>query len=183
MKQTKKITLSASCIAIGVLFMALGAFIEVLDLTVAAMCSCLMAFVFIEIGDKYAFGVWLGTSILGFVFFTHSLVWVTYFLIFGIYPILKAYIEKLKRQFWLPVKLVVFIVSAFLIILASELILGIPFFNDTLGVPFFENNTDVFRAIVIVGLIGAMFAYDFCMTLAIRVYFMHFRNRIKSILK
>ena len=183
MKQTKKITLSASCIALGVLFMALGAFIEVLDLTVAAMCSCLMAFVFIEIGDKYAFGVWLGTSLLGFVFFTHSLVWVTYFLVFGIYPILKAYIEKLKRPFWIPIKLLVFVASALLIIMTSELLLGIPFFTDTLGVPFFENNMDVFRAIVVVALIGAMFVYDIFMTVVIRAYFSSFRDRIKRILK
>ena len=163
--------------------MALGAFIEVLDITVAALCSCLMAFVFIEIGERYAFGVWLGTSILGLVFFTHSLVWVTYFLVFGIYPILKAYIEKLKRPFWIPVKLVLFVISTLLIIFASELLLGIPFFTDTLGVPFFENNMDVFRAIVVVGLVGVMFVYDFGMTLAIRVYFMNFRDKIKSILK
>ena len=35
MRKTKKITLGAACIALGVLFMALGYFIEVLDLTVA----------------------------------------------------------------------------------------------------------------------------------------------------
>ena len=70
-------------IALGVLFMTLGAFVEVLDLTASALCSCLMAFVFIEIGAKYAIAVWLGTTILGAVFYTHSLVWVTFFLIFG----------------------------------------------------------------------------------------------------
>ena len=183
MKQTKKITLSAACIAIGILFMALGAFIEVLDLTVAALSSCLMAFVFIEIGDKYAFGVWLGTTFLGIVFFTGSLVWVTYFLICGIYPILKAYIEKLKRPFWIPLKLGFFLISATLLILMSEFILGIPFFEDTLNVPFFENNMDLFRAIVFGALIAALFVYDIFMTVMIRTYFSTFRPRIKSILK
>lgn len=183
MKQNKKITLSAACIALGVLFMALGAFVEVLDLTVAALSSCLMAFVFIEIGDKYAFGVWLGTSILGAVFFTHSLVWVTYFLVCGIYPILKAYIEKLKRPFWIPAKLVFFIISAILMILASELLLGIPFFSDTLNVPFFENNMELFKTIVVVALIGALFVYDIFLTVMIRTYFSSFRDRIKSVLK
>ena len=50
--------------------MTLGAFVEVLDLTASALCSCLMAFVFIEIGAKYAIAVWLGTTILGAVFYT-----------------------------------------------------------------------------------------------------------------
>ena len=183
MRQTKKITLSAACIALGILFMALGAFIEVLDLTTAALCSCLMAFVFIEIGDKYAFGVWLGTSILGFAFFTHSLVWVTYFLVFGIYPILKAYIEKLKRPFWIPLKLVVFVASALLIILTSELLLGIPFFGDPEGIAFFEDHVDIFRTVVTVALIIALFVYDVFMTVMIRFYFSTFRKRIESILK
>ena len=183
MKQTKKMTLSAACIALGILFMALGAFIEVLDLTVAALSSCLMAFVFIEIGDKYAIGVWLGTSILGAVFFTHSLVWVTYFLVFGIYPILKAYIEKLKKPLWIPLKLVFFIATALLIILTSELLLGIPFFSDTLNVPFFENNMELFKAIVVSALIVALFVYDAFMTVMIRTYFSSFRDRIKSVLK
>lgn len=183
MKQTKKITLSAACIALGVLFMALGAFVEVLDLTVAALSSCLMAFVFIEIGDKYAFGVWLGTSILGAIFFTHSLVWVTYFLICGIYPILKAYIEKLKRVLWIPLKLVFFVISSLLMILTSEALLGIPFFEDTLNVPFFENNMELFRLIIVGALILALFVYDIFMTVMIRTYFSSFRDRIKSVLK
>ena len=132
MKQNKKITLSAMAIALGVLFMTLGFFVEVLDMTVAALCSCLMTFVFIEIGAKYAVAVWLGTSVLGAVFFTSSLVWVTFFLVFGIFPILKAFIERLKRPFWIPVKLALFLVSATVMILVSELILGIPFFaSDT----------------------------------------------------
>ena len=169
--------------ALGVVFMALGAFVEVLDLTVAALCSCLMAFVFIEIGDKYAFAVWIGTSVLGFVFFPHSLVWVTYFLIFGIYPILKAYVEKLKRPLWIPVKLAIFVLSSLAIIFVSELILGIPFFEDTLGVPFFEEHTDIFRIIVICGLILAMYVYDIFMTVMIRAYFSSFRKRVQALLK
>lgn len=171
------------CIALGVLFMALGFFIEVLDLTVAALCSCLMAFVFIEVGDKYAIAVWLATSILGLVFFTGSLVWVTYLLIFGIYPILKAYIEKLKRPFWIPLKLALFTVSALIVILASELLLGIPFFGDTAGIPFFESHTDLFKVIVVIGLILALYVYDIFMTVMIRAYFSSFRKRVQSLLK
>ena len=181
MKQTKKITVSSMCIALGVLFMTLGAYVEVLDLTAAAISSCLMAFVFIEIGQKYAFSVWLGTSLLGFVLLP-GLTPVTYFLVFGIYPILKAYIERLKKPLWIPVKLVAFTSSSFLIILASTL-MGIPFFSDTLGVPFFENNMNIFRAIVIVLIILAMYVYDIFMTVMIRAYFSNFRKRIQRILK
>ena len=183
MKQTKKITLSAMSIALGVLFMTLGAFIEVLDLTSSALCSCLMAFVFIEIGAKYAIAVWLGTSILGFVFFPHSLVWVTFLLVFGIFPILKAFIERTKKQFWIPLKLVYFAFSGALLILVSELLLGIPFFGDTLNIPLFENNMGLFKALVCILLLCAMFVYDVFMTMMIRTYFTAIRKRIQSLLK
>ncbi len=170
-------------IALGVLFMTLGFFVEVLDMTVAALCSCLMAFVFIEIGAKYAVAVWLGTSVLGAVFFTSSLVWVTFFLVFGIFPILKAFIERLKRPFWIPVKLAFFLVSATVMILVSELILGIPFFDDSINLPFIGDNVLLFRAVVYVLLIAALFVYDVFMTVMIRTYFANIRKRIQSLLK
>ena len=170
-------------IALGVLFMTLGFFVEVLDMTVAALCSCLMAFVFIEIGAKYAVAVWLGTSVLGAVFFTSSLVWVTFFLVFGIFPILKSFIERLKRPFWIPVKLAFFLVSATVMILVSELILGIPFFDDSINLPLIGDNVIVFRIVVYVLLIAALFVYDVFMTVMIRTYFANIRKRIQSLLK
>ena len=170
-------------VALGVVFMALGAFVEVLDLTVAALCSCLMAFVFIEIGKPYTFCVWIATSVLSFVFFPQSLTWLTYFLIFGIYPILKAYIERLKKVFWLPIKLVYFNTVAPLMILFSEYVLGIPFFSDDLSIPIFEENMLLFKIVVYVLLIVAMIVYDIFMTVMIKAYFSKFREYIKQILK
>lgn len=183
MKQTKKITLSSMACALGVAFMALGAFVEVLDLTAAALCSLIMMFVFIEIGSPYTFFVWIVTSVLGLVFFSHSLVSVTYFLIFGIYPILKAYIEKLKRVFWIPVKLVYFLIASAAMIAVSELVFGIPFFTDDLNIPFFESNQMLFRIIIFVLLIAATFVYDIFLTVMARSYFAVLRDRIKQFLK
>ena len=170
--------------ALGVALMALGAFVEVLDLTVAAICSMIMMFVFIEIGSPYTFSVWIVTSILGFVFFPHSFVWVSYLLLFGIYPILKAYFEKLKRPFWIPVKLVFFIAVSAAMILVSELVLGIPFFaTDELNIPFFEENVKLFKGLVFLVLVAALFLYDVFMTVMARAYFSAFRDRIKKFLK
>ena len=183
MKKTKKLTVSASIVALSVTFIALGSMIEVLDLTAAAIVSCFMAFVFIEIGKPYTYLVWLATSLLSFVFVPHSFAWVSYFLVFGIYPILKAYIERAKRVFWIPLKLLFFNVSAPLMILFSEFILGIPFFEGDLSIPFFEENMLIFKICTYVLLIITMFAYDIFMTFMIRAYFSSFRRRIERILK
>ncbi len=183
MRQTKKITISAMAIALGVVFMTLGAFVEVLDLTVAAIASCIMIFIFIEIGKPYTYFVWLGTSLLVFVFFPGSFLWVTYLLIFGIYPILKAYIEKLKRAFWIPLKLLFFNISSPLMILASEYLLGIPFFEEDLNIPFLGENTLIVKIIIYVLLITALFFYDMLMTIIIRAYFSSLRAKVQKFLK
>ena len=106
MRKTKKITLSAMIVALSVALMTLGGFVEVLDLSAAALASVLVAFVYIEIGSPYTWLVWLCTSLASFLIFPGSMLWIEYFLIFGVYPILKAYIERLPRGVWLPVKLV-----------------------------------------------------------------------------
>ena len=182
MKQTKKITFSAMSIALGVLFMTLGYFIEVFDLTVSALCSVLMVFVFIEIGAPYTFLVWIGTSILGALFFTGSLAWGSYFLVFGIYPILKAYIERTKRIFWIPIKLIEFIISGAALIALSEYVLGIPFFGEV-NIPLLEGKEIIYKIFVFVAMIVAFFLYDICLTFAVRFYFSNFRKRISSLLK
>ena len=63
MSQTKKITLSALMVALGTVFMVIGAVVEVLDLTVCALSSLLVVFVFLEIGSYYPWLVWICTSL------------------------------------------------------------------------------------------------------------------------
>ncbi len=183
MKQTKKITVSAMAVALTVVFMAVGAFVEMLDLTAAALASVIVMFVFIEVGKPYHFLVWLGSSLLCFVFFPQSFVWVNYLLIFGIYPILKAYIERAARWLWVWLKLVFFNIAAVLLILASELVFGIPFFENDLSLPFLGENTFILKAAIYVLLIVAMMVYDFFVTVMARFYFARIRPRIEKMLK
>lgn len=183
MRETKKITVSAMAVALGVVFMALGYFVEVLDLTVAALCSVIMIIVFVEIGKPYTFLVWLATSLLGAIFYTSKLVWVTYFLLFGIYPILKAYIERAKRFLWIPLKLLFFNAVSPLMILISEKLLGIPFFGEDLSIPFLEGREWLFKLLVYLALNVVLLVYDFFLTVMIRAYFSKFRDILRKVLK
>ncbi len=169
--------------ALTVVFMSLGAFVEVLDLTAAALCSVIMMFVFIEVGKPYTFCVWLGASLLGAVLLPHSFVWISYLLVFGIYPIIKSYVERTKRPLWIVLKFVYFNACAILMILASEYILGVPFFTNDLNIPLLEDNTYILQAVIYILLIAAMFVYDVFMTFAARFYFVTLRQRIQKILK
>ena len=174
MKTTKKITLSAMVIALGTVFMVLGGFIEVLDLSACAVASVLVAFVYIELGSPYTWLVWLGTSLATFVSFSGSVLWLEYFLVFGIYPILKAYIERLPRTFWIFLKLIFINAVLWLIFLGFEFIFKTSvFIVDKL-----------WMKIGIYALMNVAFiAYDIFITVMVRFYLVRLRPRFKHLLK
>jgi hypothetical protein len=174
MRQTKKLTLGAMMIALGVAFMAIGAYVEVMDLTVAAFLSLLVAFCCMELGTPYNFAVWLGTSLIGALLFTYSFVWMTYLLIFGIYPIVKGYVERTKRIFWIILKLVFVNLSLPVLMLLTKLITGAPLFAVKSG---------YLVAALYILCVGAFFLYDIFLTVMIRAYLSRLRPRIASFLK
>jgi hypothetical protein len=174
MKDTKKITLSAMLTALGVVIMLLGAVIEMLDLTVGAIASLIVVFVFVEIGKPYHWLVWLCTSLITALIYPGSALWIEYFLIFGIYPILKAYIERLPKWSWWPVKLVYINAVVGMLALAMEKLLGIPFFEDE----------GVWMRVLFWALLNVAFVmYDIFLRTLLRVYFVKYRERIISLIK
>ena len=161
-------------VALGTVFMLIGGFVEVLDLSVCALASLLVAFVYIEIGSPYTWLVWICTSLASFLCMPGKFIWMLYLLIFGVYPILKAYIEKLPRGAWLILKLVFINAMIWLLMLGFEFILGIPFFAvDKLWLKV---------GTYIVMNIGFI-AYDLFITVLIRFYFEKLRHRFRNFLK
>ncbi len=180
MKQTKKLTLSASIVALGTLFMVLGGVIEVLDLTAVALASVLVAFVYIEIGSPYTWMVWLCTSLLTFVFYSGSTMWFTYLVLFGIYPILKGYIEKLPRRTWFIVKLIFANIS--FVLMAGGLTLLTGMFIDA-NESFFGITGTAIYILTWVLLNVAFIAYDFFLNVMVVFYMEKIRPKFKNLLK
>ncbi len=174
MSQTKKVTLSAMMVALGTVFMIIGATIEVLDLTVCALASLLVVFIYLEIGSYYPWLVWICTSLATALLYTGSIVWVEYLLVFGIYPLIKSYIERLPKWSWLIVKLVYINAVIWLLFLACEFIFGVPFFGE---------ETMIMTVVVYVLMNVAFVAYDYFITVMVRFYYDKLRPRIKSLLK
>ena len=170
-------------VALGVLFMTLGVFIEALDVTSAMVTSMIMIFICAEVRGGYPWMVWLATSLLGALFYTASLVWVLYLLIFGLYPILKAFIERLKRPLWWAVKLGFFALASAALIAVSELILGIPFYGEELNLPILEGREWIMKAAVYALLCAGLMLYDAFLTILIRAYYQRLRPAMKNILK
>ena len=181
MKQTKKLTISAMVVALGTIFMLLGAVIEVFDLTAVALASVLVAFVYIEIGSPYTWLVWICTTLCTFLCYQHSPMWFIYFVLFGIYPILKGYIERLPRAFWWPIRILFGNVAFVLMIFGVGFITGIPFIDTEETFFGITGSALYIVAIVLVNL--AMVAYDFFLGVMIRYYMENLRPKFKKILK
>lgn len=171
---TKKVTLSAMLTALGTALMILGSVIEVLDLSVCAIASLIVVFVYLEIGSPYTWLVWICTSICTALLYSGSVVWVEYFLVFGIYPLLKAYFEKLPRLAWWPVKLAFINAVIWIIFAVCELLLGIPFFGE---------DAMIMKIAVYVLMNVAFIAYDMFITVMVRLYYGKIRHRFKKFLK
>ncbi len=174
MRETKRLAISAMMCALGVAFMSLGAVIETLDLTVGAMASLLVAFVYIEIGKPYHYLVWICTSLITALVFPGSALWVEYLLIFGIYPILKAYIERLPHWTWWLLKLV------YINAVVAALAFGM---EKLLGIPFFEEEGEWMIAAFWLLLNVAFVMYDLFLRTLIRLYFAKYRERFSRLLK
>ena len=174
MRHTKKFTLSALIVALSVVVMALGALFELFDLSVCALASLFVAFTYIEIGSPYTFLVWICTSLIVFLFFPGSFVWLEYFVLFGIYPTIKGYIERLSPKIWWPVKLLFGNAVILVLIFGFKLITGLPFF-------------DVDSKLIIGGLYLilniAFVMYDIFLSVLIRFYMTRLRARFKRFLK
>jgi hypothetical protein len=178
MKQTKKLTISAMVVALGTVFMLLGAVIEVFDLTAVALASVLVAFVYIEIGSPYTWLVWICTTLCTFLFYQHSPMWFIYLVLFGVYPILKGYIERLKHALWLPLKLVFGNIAMLAIFFGTTFVLGLPMDTELFGLP----KETVYVILLVLANI-AFFLYDKFLTVLVRFYMVKLHPVLNKLFK
>ncbi len=173
MRTTKKLTVSAMATALGAALMALGAAVEVIDMALAALASLLIIIIIIEVGQPYPWLVWLSTSLITFLLFMGSTVWLMYF-VFGVFPIIKLYVEKLRRGFWLLLKLVYVNLCIIGLAFAVELIFGLP---------LFETDLLILKVGIYILFNVAFLMYDRLLTLASRIYFEKLRPRFRTFFK
>lgn len=93
MKATKKLTLSAMLAALSVILLLLGSFIELVDLSAAALASFLVVFAFLELGVGYAVLLWAVATLASLLLFPGGAS--LFYGAMGLYPLWKAYLEKL----------------------------------------------------------------------------------------
>ena len=92
-KETRRLTTAATLAALGVVLLALGSLVEVLDLSMAAIASLAVTFAVIELKGKYPLFIYLVTAFLSLLLLPIKTPALFYACFAGYYPILKALFE------------------------------------------------------------------------------------------
>lgn len=126
-KNTRRLTFCAVCVALGIVILMLGAFVEVLDLSAAAFAGMIGVIVVIELGGRWAWPVFAATGLLGLLLLPSKLPAVFYILIGGWYPIAKEKIERIKiRPLCWGIKIALLNAAMLLAVVVSKYVLMIP---------------------------------------------------------
>ncbi len=177
MKQTKRISLSALCASLGVVFLYLGSVLDVLDMSAAILASFLVLFCVLELGYGYAGMTYLVISVLSLLLLPNKSPAILFVGLFGYVPISKFFFEKKMRKIaWLP-KILIFNLLFGAIVYFGASLMGFET-DNALGIPPF-----VFYIVYFVLANLVYILCDILFTRLARLYFYRFRDKIRKYLK
>ncbi len=169
MKQKiQKISVLSLLCALSVVLMLLGCVIRSLDLSVAIAAGLTVAVSMIEYGTGYSVMLYAATSVLAFVLLPAKSPALFYALMGGIYPIIKALLERIKkRRIILVLKLAGFNAFYTCLIAAGKFLLNIddPIFSFNIFVYALGNLTFIL--------------YDIAFTRLVTLYVNRIRRKLK----
>lgn len=175
MKNTVKIAFCALMSALGAAFMWLSYF-PYFTYAVPAIAGLVTLIVFIEIGDKWAWGTFIVTAVLALLF-AEPEAKLMYILFLGYYPILKAYIERLKNR------VVQYILKFAVFNVAVAVIYGILAKVFGIYMADIETSTTFFLIGLVVLANFTFYLYDIVLVRVANVYLYRLHRKIKKMLK
>ncbi len=171
-KGTRALTVSAILCALGVILLALGSLLQILDITMAALASFLVIFAVIEIGGKYPFLIYAVTALLAILLVPYKTAPLMYLCFAGYYPLLKAVLEGHLPRVWAWVlKLVAFNAAlALMLVLAFKLVAEL-----TVPATWYYYLLPLCSVVFVI--------YDIALTRVITMYLHHWRQRFRFLHK
>lgn len=165
MKNTKKLTFSAVLSALAVAIMYIGAMLEVLDLSTAALASICVMLILTELGMKYAFLSYACIGVLSFLLLPTKYAAIMFIGFLGFYPMAKSFFErKFRGLCCLVLKFVLLNVCIFVMLLAVRYVM--------VEALWFEIMVLVLANIVFV-------VYDYALSQLLRAYVFVWRKKLK----
>lgn len=181
-EKTKKLTMSACLAAMGVVLLIIGAFVEVIDLSMAALASFFCIFAVIELGKGYPWMIFGVTGILSVLLMPQGLGGWFYLLFFGYYPIVKEKLEKLFKPLAWVLKLAVFNAA----ITVYAVICYFLFFGQLKGLLdefsslFGGMDVGAMLVVAVYVVLNVIFVvYDFALTQLITLYLVKLRKKFR----
>lgn len=164
----KRLTFCAMLVALGVIFLGIGALIEVLDISMAVIASICVIIPMIEYGKGTPWMVYAAISVLSLLLLPNKFPATLFALFAGFYPILKEKLERKNTVIRWILKELIFNISLSIIVLLYFFL----FFKGTIQVPWMI-------AIAIILAEFVFILYDKAISKLIRIYVMEFRHRLK----
>ena len=111
--------------ALGVVLLYLGAFVDVLDMSMAVFASFVCVIAAVEYGASAPWMIYGAVSVLSLVLLPNKTPALFFALFFGFYPILKEKIEKLNALVAWILKEILFNLSLFAIVAVLTFVFGV----------------------------------------------------------
>lgn len=168
-KATRYLTASAILSALGVILLTVGALVEVLDLSMAAIASLTVVLAVMELKGKYPFLIYLVTSVLALLLLPSKLPALLYALFAGYYPMLKSvYESKLSRPLGWVLKVLTFNAAFLLIAFLSVKLFAL-----------YEWQFSAWQLLLPLGATAVFLLYDVALTRLITAYLFRWRTRFR----
>ncbi len=172
-RKTRVLALTSLFVALGVVILYLGCFLEVVDLTVAAVASLLVLLTVMECGKGTAAMVWLATSVLSLLLLPNKFIATEYACLMGVYPLVKALAERLPRLLSWVVKLLFVNLALGALVVLGHFLFGYPI----------ESAWMLAATFLLATVTGVIF--DIALTRLLTLYLLRLRSvlRIEKLLK
>jgi hypothetical protein len=177
---------SAIFCAMGVVVLGLGALVEVIDMTAAAMAALLCLPILYRYGSRYALLCWGVTAVLGVILMPQNLASWLYLCLLGYYPVLKRQVDRLPRLLAFLSKLLLVLAALGLYLWLFWLIMmnGEGTLAETFVTGFGEGEGSTLMAWILVGLcVMTFFIFDLLIDKLTVLYRLRWRKRVEKWLK
>lgn len=170
---TKKIATGGILLALSIATLFAATTVPGIEMTLYALSSVYVAIMIIEFTPNIGWGFYIATVMLSFVLVPNKAALIPYTIFFGIYAVIKYYIENYLKKFPQLAQIILKLVFFNLMF-----VLGFIFFGSiivgALHVP------DMSLPIILIGAQIFFLAYDYILTLLIGFYMKRVRNQTGS---
>ena len=182
-RTTRRLVTCALLCALAVVFLGLGALIEVFDLTAAAVSALILLPVLLCYGGRYAWLSYAVTAVLGILLMPQSLASWTFAGLTGYYPIIKKRLDRLPRVVGWPVKLLLLtgVLCLYLAVFHFLIMGGEGSFADSFLKGFGEAEGSSYMAFAVIGL--SLFTYilfDLLIDRLLILYYIRWQKRFEK---